>query len=76
MYRIGIDLGGTKIEGVVSTVRPRITRKRIPTEREQGYQHILNRLKSLHDDLVAGSTASRRHLASARRARFRRAPAC
>jgi fructokinase len=28
-------------------------RKRIATEREQGYQHILNRLKLLHDELVA-----------------------
>jgi len=54
MFRIGIDLGGTKIEGVVldSTGRE-IFRKRIATEREQGYQHILNRLKLLHDELVA-----------------------
>lgn len=54
MHRIGIDLGGTKIEGVVLDQTGReILRKRIATEREQGYQHILNRLKSLHDDLVA-----------------------
>lgn len=54
MYRIGIDLGGTKIEGVVLDMDGReITRKRIPTEREHGYQHILNRLKSMHDDLLA-----------------------
>jgi fructokinase len=54
MYRIGIDLGGTKIEGVVLDVDGReLFRKRIPTEREHGYQHILNRLKSMHDDLVA-----------------------
>ena len=54
MYRIGIDLGGTKIEGVVLDAGGReITRKRIPTEREHGYQHILQRLKSMHDDLVA-----------------------
>jgi fructokinase len=54
MYRIGIDLGGTKIEGVVLDASGReITRKRIPTERDRGYQHILNRLKFLHDDLVA-----------------------
>ena len=54
MYRIGIDLGGTKIEGVILDADAReITRKRIPTEREHGYRHILNRLKSLHDELAA-----------------------
>src|SRR5580698_5556599 len=54
MYRIGIDLGGTKIEGVVLDASGKeIIRKRIPTERELGYQHILNRLKFLHDDLAA-----------------------
>jgi len=54
MYRIGIDLGGTKIEGVVLDTGGReIIRKRIPTEREHGYQHILNRLKFMHDELAA-----------------------
>lgn len=54
MYRIGIDLGGTKIEGVVLDADGReITRKRIPTEREHGYRHILNRIKSVHDELAA-----------------------
>src|ERR1700744_2346139 len=55
-YRIGIDLGGTKMEGVL--IGPdgcEIARKRIATERDQGYQHILNRLKSLHDDLQAAA---------------------
>jgi fructokinase len=56
MYRIGIDLGGTKIEGVVLDANGReIFRKRIPTEREHGYQHILNRLKLLHDELAAAA---------------------
>lgn len=54
MYRIGIDLGGTKIEGVILDADGReIVRKRIPTERKHGYQHILNRLKMLHDELAA-----------------------
>ncbi len=54
MYRIGIDLGGTKIEGVVLDASGQeIIRKRIPTEREHGYRHILQRLKAMHDDLVA-----------------------
>src|SRR5277367_454414 len=52
--KIGIDLGGTKIEGMVlDPDGVEIIRKRIPTEREQGYRHILNRLKSLHDELAA-----------------------
>ena len=54
MKRIGIDLGGTKIEGVVlDDDGKEIIRKRIPTEREHGYQHILDRLKFIHDELVA-----------------------
>jgi fructokinase len=53
-YKIGIDLGGTKIEGVVLDAAGReIIRKRIATEREHGYQHILNRIKSVHDELAA-----------------------
>src|SRR5580698_10114880 len=53
-YKIGIDLGGTKIEGVVLDAHGKeIVRKRIPTEREHGYRHILLRLKSLHDELLA-----------------------
>ena len=54
MYRIGIDLGGTKIEGVVLDADGKeIFRQRIATEREGGYQHILHRIKSVHDALVA-----------------------
>lgn len=53
MNRIGIDLGGTKIEGVVLDSNGKeLLRKRIPTEREHGYQHILHRLKAMHDDLA------------------------
>lgn len=46
----GIDLGGTKIEGVIlkSTESPEVlVRKRIPTEQEQGYEHILNQIDKL-----------------------------
>ena len=54
MHRIGIDLGGTKIEGVVLAADGKeIIRKRIATEREHGYQHILHRIKRLHDELAA-----------------------
>ncbi len=41
--RIGIDLGGTKIEGVVLDAEHRIVcRQRIATESERGYEHILS----------------------------------
>jgi len=53
-YRLGIDLGGTKIEGIVLTGDGReVCRKRIETRREKGYEHILQRIKSLRDDLAS-----------------------
>jgi fructokinase len=50
--RLGIDLGGTKIEGVVldAQLRP-IERQRVPTEREGGYEHILDRVTALVNGL-------------------------
>jgi fructokinase len=54
MFRIGIDLGGTKIEGIVLDVDGRERfRKRVDTQQEKGYTHILNRVKELYDDLAA-----------------------
>jgi fructokinase len=54
MFRIGIDLGGTKIEGIVLDARGQeLFRKRVATEREQGYAHILNRIQAVYDELVA-----------------------
>jgi fructokinase len=59
MIRIGIDLGGTKIEGIVLATDAReLFRKRIDTQQEQGYVHILNRIKSLYDDLAANISGS------------------
>jgi len=53
MFRIGMDLGGTKIEGIVLDAQGKeLFRKRIATERELGYRHILNRIKELHDELA------------------------
>lgn len=41
----GIDLGGTKIEGVILDEKGEvIDRRRIPTEREGGYDHIVSRI--------------------------------
>ncbi|MDR1304367.1 MAG: ROK family protein [Verrucomicrobiales bacterium] len=46
----GIDLGGTKIEGIIlDEQRPDepLCRLRIPTERERGYEHILSQISRL-----------------------------
>ena len=61
MFRIGIDLGGTKIEGIVLDAGGKeLFRKRIPTEQQHGYEHIVNRIKLLHDEL-AGSIKGAPH---------------
>lgn len=54
--RWGIDLGGTKIEGVVlgpGNHRQVLSRRRIATEAEGGYEHILHRIAGLIDALKA-----------------------
>ena len=46
----GIDLGGTKIEGVVLEDRDNpvvLRRSRLATERDKGYQHILLQIAKL-----------------------------
>jgi fructokinase len=50
----GIDLGGTKIEGIILNAKTNetIIRKRIPTEASEGYEHILNQIKKLIDLLI------------------------
>jgi fructokinase len=53
-FRIGIDLGGTKIEGIVLDANGKeLFRKRIETEQNRGYPHILSRIKALSDELSA-----------------------
>jgi fructokinase len=48
--RIGIDLGGTKIEGVVLDAENRpIFRRRVATESAAGYEHILGRIALIAD---------------------------
>lgn len=50
----GIDLGGTKIEGAVLdslTNLRAVARTRIDTEQHLGYEHILQRIKKLVDEL-------------------------
>jgi fructokinase len=54
MFRIGIDLGGTKIEGVVlEEPGKELFRRRIETQPEKGCGHILNRIGELYGDLAA-----------------------
>jgi len=60
----GIDLGGTKIEGVV--LNPQnpldvIYRDRIETEADQGYKHVLKRLKQITKQMekAAGQSISK-----------------
>lgn len=51
---LGIDLGGTKIEGIIlkSDKEPiEITRLRINTEEDKGYKQIINNIKRLVDIL-------------------------
>jgi len=46
--RIGIDLGGTKIEGIVLDASGgEVARERIATERERGYDHIVRAVADL-----------------------------
>lgn len=57
----GIDLGGTKIEGVVlrSMDDPRpLVRKRIDTEAEKGYAHTLDQIATLIDLMKTASGIS------------------
>ena len=53
MNRIGIDLGGTKIEGLLTNENyETIVRKRIPTNQENGYSSILESIKNLVQELI------------------------
>lgn len=52
MHKIGIDLGGTKLEGILLNEKLEvIERMRIPTDKEGGYQVILGNIVSLINDL-------------------------
>jgi len=46
-YKWGIDLGGTKVEGVILDAENNnevVARLRLPTEQEKGYKHILGQI--------------------------------
>jgi predicted NBD/HSP70 family sugar kinase len=59
MTRWGIDLGGTKIEGVVIAGDTEICRTRIPTEADRGYDHIVHRIAELVTILEQQSAQTR-----------------
>jgi len=49
-YKWGVDLGGTKIEGVILDIEDDfrvVKRMRVPTEQEKGYSHILSQIELL-----------------------------
>jgi fructokinase len=58
--RIGIDLGGTKIEGVVLAAHPTepLFRKRLPTPRGLGYGAILDAIATLARECMAAAADS------------------
>jgi len=56
MNKIGIDLGGTKIEGILTDENyQNVTRKRIPTNQDDGYNSILRSIKNLVLELAQES---------------------
>ena len=55
-YLWGIDLGGSKLEGIVlekENLSTPLARKRIKSEAAQGYDHILSRIKLLLQEMAA-----------------------
>ncbi|WKT58704.1 ROK family protein [Candidatus Nitrosotenuis chungbukensis] len=53
MYKVGIDLGGTKIEGICLDEKSQIVeRKRVPTNQREGYDSILNSISVLVSDIT------------------------
>lgn len=63
-FLYGIDLGGTKTEGVVlhSETLEVLFRERVPTEASKGYDHILGRIKFLTDRMIAFSGSTPSHI--------------
>ena len=53
--RLGIDIGGTKIEGIIldESGHP-VRRERISTEAQHGYSHILGQIERLFHNLTEG----------------------
>ena len=57
MYRLGIDLGGTKIECALLDFNGNVlVRRRIPTEAEKGVKHILENIKKIVTEVTTPIT--------------------
>ena len=53
-YRLGIDLGGTKIESVIIDEQFQVVkRERIPTNRDEGYEAIIERIIALSKSMIS-----------------------
>ena len=56
MNKIGIDLGGTKIEGILLDKQNQVMERiRVPTQQENGYEAILSRIVTLIKDIQSRS---------------------
>jgi len=56
MNKIGIDLGGTKIEGILLDQKNQVLERiRVPTQQENGYEAILSRIVTLIKDIQSRS---------------------
>ena len=59
----GIDLGGTKIEGAILDADGSVVeRRRIATEREGGYAHIVSRISLLVEELKGATGLAPEHI--------------
>lgn len=62
---LGYDIGGTKIELILLDDKSQVLfQKRLPTERDKGYEHILSVLKALFQDCLAKTHISSESIAS------------
>ena len=53
-HRLGIDLGGTKIEAaIIDDELQAVKRKRVPTDRDSGYESIIKKIVSLSKSMIS-----------------------
>lgn len=53
-HRLGIDLGGTKIEAaIINDQLQAVKRKRVPTDRDSGYEAIIKKIVSLSKSMIS-----------------------
>lgn len=63
-FTIGIDLGGTNIKGGVCDAQARLTTTHsVPTEAEQGFDHVFDRMQQLVRELLERAQLSKNRIA-------------